>query len=372
MAQAGASARECRFIPIVAPHPTTGNDANFELKAWLYPNASVVVVGHPEVYWEARRVVDAMGLRPTTQDFYKYWKRHQPHWQLLCVAYGFIEASRIFKPSRKSLVSSLAGGESICNDPFVREEFSIATTGILAMVLYIAGGKLLRHKRSSQLVLTSLLSHVLQGSVAQDIGFWSPPADICDQCEFDAFEGRCAHMRHGLQLEHRSTKPWETVVACLVDLAHMQSTCNAARCFLEAQLVQIATALDEAICGIGHSDASRALDNDPSRYAKRRRIDEDLVVDTIMTSVETGRSASSRRMLRSKGQLCPDNGTLWERQALLHTQAAAWRVFKGSQAVHISLDGSRIGNPAEETELYAAFCGSSLKGCWLPPQATRM
>lgn len=49
--------------------------------------------------------------------------------------------------------------------------------------------------------------------------------------------------------------------------------------------------------------------------------------------------------------------------------ANGWLTFHGCNVLHWCPDGSRLGNLAEETELFPAWSPDNNKGIWLCPQA---
>ena len=64
------------------------------------------------------------------------------------------------------------------------------------------------------------------------------------------------------------------------------------------------------------------------------------------------------------------NGTI--SQWTINNQACFSFLFMGlgkASVLSISSDGKRLGQPAEETTIFAAWAGNSNLACWLPPMA---
>ena len=101
---------------------------------------------------------------------------------------------------------------------------------------------------------------------------------------------------------------------------------------------------------------------------KRRRLDEDLKRAMCYDMIEQKRARNVSDAVASVGGVSRKNAQGWIVRELLRYQAAAWKLCSDNmKALSISIDGKRVGQPAEETEAAAAWCFPANLAFWLPP-----
>ena len=87
---------------------------------------------------------------------------------------------------------------------------------------------------------------------------------------------------------------------------------------------------------------------------KWRRVDEDLKRASIFEMVMDSRADNGRDALRLVGVAKVATAATWDERELLCYQAACWQACSSLRAISVSLDGKRVGQPAEETDVFAA------------------
>lgn len=106
--------------------------------------------------------------------------------------------------------------------------------------------------------------------------------------------------------------------------------------------------------------------------AKRRRIDEDFRTTVVADVARQGLAANAAGYLRAVDKCSSKNANPWGEKFLLKYQASGWLTGARATTVCCCLDAPRVGNPAENTEIFGAqLFGPPSKDLfmWLPPQA---
>lgn len=196
------------------------------------------------------------------------------------------------------------------------------------------------------------------------------PSDLVIHCGMARGEGMCAHV--GLffrSLPALESVSHETFLAALSRVAVDVEECAAMRHWYSALLREIA-ALVAGACHEKHciDDPRRdsfSADGGGAR-PKRMRIDEDL--KKLVASSNAGGGGAN--MLRSIGSLSASLAAKWSTIECSHYISASWMTFNSARIIGVAPDGSRLGNPSEETIVYTMFSPDKGMSCWLPPQAS--
>jgi hypothetical protein len=158
----------------------------------------------------------------------------------------------------------------------------------------------------------------------------------------------------------------ERFVWGLTHLVRLYHDCDAVNAFLQDILGELCATVEGSVAKVGHSDLKRAKRADPSA-AKRRRTDEDHKRLTLATSAARRTSAASVVLADESAK--PGAARCWAEAELCRLQSAGWAHFRDTACLTIVVDGKKLGNPSEETEVFLAVDGGTHKGMWLPPQA---
>ncbi len=106
-----------------------------------------------------------------------------------------------------------------------------------------------------------------------------------------------------------------------------------------------------------------------STKGRKRRYDEDVKLAVTQQVVAEKLGSSMTAYARHpKSGLEAKTVASWERRSLAWYTAATFEAFGCAQDISLAMDGSRLGSPAEETLLFAAFSRDVGKGCMPPPQ----
>ena len=132
-----------------------------------------------------------------------------------------------------------------------------------------------------------------------------------------------------------------TARACLVSLRRWVDQ----RC--------VAALGDAAEDSVAQSAAAMVSTGRVSYGSKRLRIDEDLKNAAAVQLLNSKDIKNTNSFLRATGASSSvSTGRLWQTNHVLRSQAAALDSFEGISHVRVATDGSRIGKPAEETNVY--------------------
>lgn len=149
----------------------------------------------------------------------------------------------------------------------------------------------------------------------------------------------------------------------------MYLDCPAVELWARAQISCLGDALDKALRNLeGCSDPLRSR----AVLAGQRRIlrvDED-VKNASFAAVRDGRAHNVQSL---QSALVDDRGKgarMWIQERMQIAMAGGWVTGAQGGSFCIAADGSRFGNPAEETVAYAWWHQSSSTGGWLPVQAS--
>ena len=114
------------------------------------------------------------------------------------------------------------------------------------------------------------------------------------------------------------------------------------------------------------TDALRA--NNVHGPARKRQIDEDFKQASVHVTLQKRRATTAGQWLKADAACHRKLGDRWNEADLCSYQAACWMTFAKSQTLTVCVDGSRLGNPAEETINYVLWSPGNDYACWLPGQ----
>ena len=182
--------------------------------------------------------------------------------------------------------------------------------------------------------------------------------------------GRCRHITEVQRLLERPRMhgTWGDLAVSLTDLAVLAHDCRDCARVLGFWLAMFTTGIDRRVDRMG-------FEQDPSKAAlpqgrqKRLRVDEDLKRYMTVDAVSAGRFHSAAQGLRmiGFGHHASNSGAQWEEQGLQLYLTASWQGFEGGGVTCVANDGKRLGNPAEETEVFLCWHGKSNVSTVTPP-----
>lgn len=285
-----------------------------------------------------------------------------------------LEDDAIYLPSRKALRARkrLQMPELPENPEQVREEWLVSTSGLaLIMVVIATIFRKRAHKAAARGLLQALLAALLDGDCVTKHP--SLQLDVATLRQCDAFSNQddpcCEHMKLVFAaLGNASAAAQARLADALLVAGPLVAICPATVAWLSAALAAFSEDIAEAIprkaCKGDVLQSRAACRNDEM---KRRRIDEDLKKAVCTDMVVDGRADQARDGARLMG-LGGATAAKWDEKELLNYQAACWKLCERSGcSLSVALDGKRIGQPAEETEVVAAWTWPQQVAFWLPP-----
>lgn len=326
--------------------------------------------------WVLCPILVALGLLATGHLVGDWFRKRQESLHAAWALVGIGADDGLRGSSLKS--QSLRGGMSYAPGEQEHDEFHCTSACMVSTFLWLqqGAGTLVRRRRSEwflQNFLALLLSSSSRGALEALCSPPPPPPAVCGACPL-SIEGRpCIHLAP--ILSHLQS---QGVGLAVVGAGHLWSLwcvvaeCAVVRSELERAVTIVAAAVDHGSGDAAYtSDPRRAHDDDTdlARRTKRQKVDEDYKASVVGHSVSQGLSKTSRALLVADGKVCPDDIGRWDDDHLLTLQAAAWLSFARVEHLSLAGDASRLGNPAEETQVMLACNLESGRACWLPPQA---
>ena len=143
--------------------------------------------------------------------------------------------------------------------------------------------------------------------------------------------------------------------------------------WLRATIAKIAASLDERALEAAYtSDATQATVCARQQGKMGRRTDEDLQQAIIVHMQTSGRAKSSREAARAVGQgIAVSAVSKRDLAASLTYQWQCWAACESLSSLRVSLDGKRLGQPAEETLVLAVCVFPANVAFFSPPMAPR-
>ena len=255
------------------------------------------------------------------------------------------------------------------------EEFTVTSPLLVHLLLWIAEKRRrVQERRASRAALVGLLASCLSAEgVQQALQMMRhvPPA-CTESCVQDAATSMCCHAHFFLRdsCEMHGESPQEKLVRDLMRLASERSHCKALDAWFSYLLDRIGLLLGSGLASNnGTSDPRKdrfnSKDEDCLARPKRMRIDEDLK----KLVVGTGGSSGGATLLRCLGDFDPSLAADWSEEMCSTYVSAMWLECGKARVIGLAPDGSRLGNPSEETVVYPAFAADIGYSAWLPPQA---
>lgn len=185
----------------------------------------------------------------------------------------------------------------------------------------------------------------------------------------DSFgQGPCRHVKEGLlNIEVAADSPQVCFARRLSALCQSAMACAACRNWAYILLSGFDNSMVSAV-GALESDEEPLNDELLRGPVKRMRLDEDYI-EAYHRAVAEGRASSVGALARARGGLAPRSANNLPGRWLSQYQAEGFLTFLRGD-LSLALDGSRVGNPAQENEVLALWSPEADRSMALPIQAT--
>lgn len=258
----------------------------------------------------------------------------------------------------------------------IKAEYTCSTKALLAIfVWYSMGLRRDEQKDRAKALLRGFLLETMDAST----NWWKEALEalvefgpLCDSQP--VIDGCCSHIV-SFKEELALTPAGHSADVALAMLLALQRTvgdhCGACSGLREHFVHELCLHIDGRISdGLFEVDPT-CLTPGPAQggLKRRRRIGEDWKTAIIDKMVQAKRAKTGAQALRVAGEIAPGVATRWERDSMLHYQAAGWRSFSGAKAIGISSDAARLGDSPEETLIVFLWEPGADLGMVAPPQA---
>lgn len=348
-----------RFIDTCAPLDA-GGVLEADHKLWVYQSG--------EVYWELRRLLHYKSPGNLNTPLHKQIKKVRQLWVTEFEYFG-IPASG-FKDSFNA--ARCKGDIEALSDCTTRQEYSVSTGAAVVLMLFWC-------RTSRQVCARDRCRALLEGWLQRVGGSLEKLIDVLQgfleagacACKGAALAGEvCPHGADVMQRLGPGT--WRSMIDCLMHLRMAADNCPAAK----MSLIDFCGALAKFVDALALRDDSRMGMKSNLRHRellrtgqKKRHIDEDYKYETSVLAVRRRDGPNTARILRGDGLgATSSSGRYWEGQLCLEHRAACMASFESARIIHICEDGSRLGDPAEETIVYIAWSADLMCAGFPPPQ----
>ena len=337
-----------------------------ELKTWHSPSGTC--------WWELRRVTDFLGVLEgqgskgsdsATPSLSRWFRTRQQKFEALWQTWN-LEYDAACKMSLKSVTfkAKASGSEAVVDDE-TRHTTSLSAPGLLA---FLAGVpdilKSLRVKGRAAALLECLVARSCTTYEGLPLG--EVPIDIMQACSESRLGLLCPHFQHGLATISKQSGDKNLHVFVLHKVAPV---CSAVRSWCGKLLLDISQHITQQLEHLAYtSDPLKATPLDEHR-SRKRPIDEDLR-RAVVTRAATDKKAATPFALCKATDVAPAGLVYsWQDTWLLEYQSCSWLAAGQAGDITVACDAKRLGNPAEETEVFSACFDALHKHLqvWLPP-----
>ena len=343
-----------------------------EWKAWVYQDSFVA--------WELRRMVEVMQEeREGSWKLNVLLKKEWPCWNKVFMGLSFhdehkpIPSALAWRSRRERLRLDPAqpdedSGMVDVLQERVREEFSISTQGVLGICMAWMMGKRKRAlKQKAAALLRGFLRALVLPAQWGELHLLDCAEEAKGLCDQGGPAEHCKHLQQFVQHcePHGAVCSAEMMVECLGDLMRgwLQS-CAACREILARVTLELSGMVNSQLAKVGNGDITSWR-----RPNRRRRHDEDWTQEICKTLVQKGMASHSLASCRAHG-VRHSTAQRWASNRVAVHMEQCWRTLGQPLMGVYALceDGTRLGNPSTETQVYAFWCGRRRCGAWLPPQ----
>lgn len=319
------------------------------------------------VWWELR--IPAKHLLPSraSLDLHRLSQRDLQGWKEAVVASG-CDLDEHLAASRKSQGSR---GEEL--QDINQQEWAMTTFALLTLMLWWSTSRRrVVEKGMGEALLHGILLATLHGDVATDPMWGLLDPAFLQHCRHGALgQGPCCH--YTAAREHMLLQE-----GAVSQLRCAQWLLTVHKAGLECPMLAMWGAhlckglAAEVDRGVRAGDWSSDALKDATHLGgpkKKLRISE-AYRQATNTAVAEGRAISRTRVLKLGGDVCESSARSWDNHDAQVLLASGWQSFGKVSNLTLAPDASRLGNPAEDTEMFPAWTSDGNIAMWLCPQAT--
>lgn len=358
---AASSKYSFHFCPSVASS-SDGATTTINYKCWKYTDDG-------SVWWELRRIARPI-LMKENMELNKTMKANDQVLSAVAASIGAVWLDE-YMVSRKA--AEARGIEELVGSEKLRQEAGVSTLGLLILLL---GWSFARHRGEERSrALCSLEAWLMKVGDASLLPFnlWE---DVCT----DPLRARCPNRRDGDRMcvhiaklmTFSDSSTWRELAMLLHSAIVDATVCPSAAGLAEGFVRKIAQGVNGRVDQISLPTNILKEEHFMAQSGKRKaRVDEDFIELVSQEKVRQKKIHCGSQLARATGDVPESACRAWDEQFLCRYQAEAWKQFASATFVSVAEDGKRIGQPAEETQMYVAWTPTGDKAAVLPPQALR-
>ena len=324
------------------------------------------------VFWELRQVLEPLHVLTGDYKYLHRWLRQHSNWWFHAMNQFGLLQSEHFLESLKAYRQKKREEPALVIPEDARQEYIASTSAVVALCVGLqAIAKTTKVRRRAQAMVRMLFQQLLPQDVLTSNCF---PLELEEgrarQCPFfDANHRGCVHtmaVRDRLMDQHGGP-PQQNVSDAFAAAASAALECPAAMLWAAELMSTTAPLMDRRLEHAAYTkDVQKALPTLQMCDKRKRRVDEDLRNEIVKNM--RGRVRNTQAGIRAvQPDLDAEVAGRWDEKYLLQVQAAGWEVGAGAHIVHVSLDGKRVGQPKEETLVFASWVLPQDVGSWMPP-----
>lgn len=353
-----------------------GQGLSLTWKMWAYTDG--------RCFWEIRRVLLHLHRRRKIVKVSHQINVEKEAWTLFMELLGFRWAQHYRASTRATAHAASRGAEphgegstapNDEDDEYTRDEHSISTPGLIALLLCTCIFKKIKACQSeARYMLLGLFSVTLPRELCEALPRSEWLATASTKCTLGGTP--CCHMAHWIDVQKRSDYlHCVNVVDELRCLSHVAHGCAGACAILNSFILAVAEIVEKKAQNIGDTDATKTKLLEGS-CKKKLRVDEDYKVQKMELGASgSGKCSSSSQAIAADREVAHESlGRRWCEQSVARRIAQLWmQNSNGAQldGVHsVAEDGARLGQPAEETVIYAYWNARHQCSSWLLAQDT--
>jgi hypothetical protein len=321
-------------------------------------------------WWQAREVLTDLKQLAPGQYLHKWWYFKKDVIESSGLALG-LTADDMIKASQKSKRARLqrsGDADEACTGSDCRQEWMISSAGMLVIMMVLATtSRKLLHKHAAEVHMNAFLGAMLPADCVSTHDLANVSIAIVQQCPMINGQAHCLHMEELLQeLRDMSAPEQYRLARALRAAGPLMPCCPAVTLWLRSIIKTIADDIDKAVEGKRNIDDALYV-RAATQHIGRRRVDEDVKHEITTSLIASGRASNSRDAARFLRISTASAASKWDENEVLVYQATCWQSCVQQKSFSVALDGKRLGQPCEETEVYACWVYPGDKAMWLPP-----
>lgn len=256
--------------------------------------------------------------------------------------------------------------------PFCRQEYQISVVGYLALLV---GWNTCRHsvqeRDMARICFIAFARKVCGPEVFSEVSASRMTEVVLSACPHGSHftQGVCIHVDELLAKEQTLTGDIGESLWNLVSFLYARANvCGALARWLPIVASALAASAHRGIETQGVDDPLKKATFATTSKGRKRRLDEDYI-DALGSAVSSGRATSTSAVARVMGDISSSAANKHDEQFLRAYNAQGHLTFWGAEAVGLTYDAGRLGQPPEETVLFCIERVDRGEAMWLPPQA---